>query len=129
MMSANGCLVIRNTPPTKGIVKPDLIMASVRATPKKMMVTSRGTIENKKSQFKQAHPRMDSQASPNLTHALGTKYLGQLPKNGARGFILVTPAWLQKAVNGTVRKLIFLTGPIWKNMSTKYIFLNFPTIF
>ena len=79
-------------------------MASVRATPKKMMVTSRDTIENKKSQFKQAHPNLDSQASPNLTHAPGTKYRGQPQKNGARGFILVTPAWLQKAVNGTVSK-------------------------
>ena len=61
MMSANGCLVIENTPPTKGIAQPDLIMASVRATPKKMIKTSRGTIENKKSQFKQAHPHLDSQ--------------------------------------------------------------------
>ena len=79
-------------------------MASVRATPKKMMVTSRDTIENKKSQFKQAHPNLDSQASLNLTHAPGTKYRGQPPKNGARGFILVTPAWLQRVVNGTVSK-------------------------
>ena len=104
MMSANGCLVIENTPPTKGIAQPDLIMASVRATPKKLMVTSQDTIETKKSQFKQSHPQLDSQASPNLTHAPGTKYRGQPQKNGARGFILVTPAWLQKAVNGTVSK-------------------------
>ena len=61
MMSANGCLVIENIPPTKGIAQPDLIMASARATPKKMIKTSRGTIENKKSQFKQAHPNLDSQ--------------------------------------------------------------------
>merc|ERR1740129_1278868 len=89
MMSANGCLVIENTPPTKGIAQPDLIMASVRVIPKKMIKTSRDTIENKKSQFKQAQPHLDSQASPNLPHAPGTKFLGQLPKNGARGFIRV----------------------------------------
>ena len=104
MMSANGCLVIENTPPSKEIAQPDLIMASVRATPKKIMVTSQDTIETKKSQFKQSHPQLDSQESPNLTHAPGMKYRGQLPKNGAHGFILVTPAWLQKAVNGTVSK-------------------------
>ena len=61
MMSANGCLVIENTPPTKGIAQPDLIMASVRVTPKKMIKTFRDTIENKKSQFKQAHPHLDLQ--------------------------------------------------------------------
>ena len=105
MMSANGCLVIENTPPSKEIAQPDLIMASVRATPKKIMVTSQDTIENKqKSQFKQSHPQLDSQESPNLTHAPGMKYRGQPLKNGARGFILATPAWLQKAVNGTVSK-------------------------
>ena len=59
-MSANGCLVIENTPRTE-IAKPDLIMALVRATPKKMMVTSLDTIERKKSQFKQAHHHLDSQ--------------------------------------------------------------------
>ena len=82
MMSANGCLVIENTPPTKGIAQPDLIMASVRVTPKKMIKTSRGTIENKKSQFKQAHPHLDSQVwQYRLWNFWNTKFNRIMPKS------------------------------------------------
>ena len=68
-----------------------------------------------------------SQASPNLTHAPGTKFLGQLPKNGARGFIRVTPAWLQKAVNGTVRKHFFSHRTNLEKYVNKILYFNFPT--